>query len=105
MEKRAYKRIAAHLYVRFYYDGILYTGIVKNISNDGMYIEVIKNRPPLRSIFEMKLPLKEKVFDVSVKVNRVAITNDIYKGIGVEVLNQPKSYLELVDNLKLLNKS
>jgi hypothetical protein len=69
-----------------------------------MYIEA-KKRLPLRSIFKIQIPLIEEVFNISVKVSRVVKTSDIYKGMGVEVLNQPKSYLKLVDNLKLLNKS
>jgi hypothetical protein len=100
IEKRAYNRTISHLYVRFFYDSILYTGIVRDISNNGMYIKA-KKRLPLRSIFELQIPLIEEVLNVSVKVNRIVNTSDIYKGMGIEVLNPPKSYLELADNIKL----
>ena len=100
IEKRAYKRIASHLYARFFYDGILYTGIVTDISNNGMYIKA-KKRLPLRSIFELQIPLMKEVLNVSVKVSRIVNISDIYKGLGIEVWNQPKSYLELLIKLNL----
>ena len=99
MNKRAYERIPASLEVRFFLGNSLCKGFMKNLSENGM---CIKTRLcfPFESRFELLIPLKEKIMDVAVKVSRVKKTVDFYDTMGVEVLNQPKEYLEFVNSIK-----
>ena len=54
---------------------------------------------PIQSEFEMLVLLKEDVLRVPVKIARIVKTGDSYEGMGVEILNLPKKYLEHVIRL------
>ncbi len=98
MERRAYKRMPAHLYVRFYYGNLSYTGIVKNLSENGMYIKTRKCLP-FKSRTKLLIPLIEDVLKVSIEISRLSRTdNGMCKGMGIELLDQHKHYLELVNS-------
>ena len=78
-----------------------YFGTVTNLSEKGMFIKSQKIDFPFVLQFELSITLKDKTFKVPVKVNRVTKSKGYYDGIGVEVLNPPKDYLDLVDRLEL----
>jgi hypothetical protein len=69
-----------------------------------MYIDaVIKKMDsfPLPPVFEVHIPLEAEVLKVLVKVVRFIESNDFYEGMGVELLNIPRKYLEFVIKLSL----
>lgn len=105
MQKRTYERIPASLVAKFFLCNTLYYGIVTNISENGMCINT-GTCFPCGSKVKLRIPLKEEVLEVPVKVSRVVKeTNSLYDVMGVEVLNPSERYLQIVDNLKAISKS
>lgn len=105
MKKRKFERISARIRAIFYCDSTLYPGIVTNLSENGIYFES-ENRLPFKSNFkilhslkskaELLIPFKDKTLEVPVKVRRLIKTNVYYNGMGIEVLDPTKEYLEFV---------
>jgi hypothetical protein len=76
--KRAYERIPTNINARFFYSRTLYTGVVTNLSKNGMFIKTCMCFP-FESKFEILLLLKEEVLKVPVEVVRLLSTYDIVK--------------------------
>jgi hypothetical protein len=65
----------------------------------------IKTKEPLPStavfnvlITFIKVPWNKKILTVPVKTIRVDKADETYNGIGVEILDPPEKYLDIVDN-------
>ncbi len=99
MEKRAFERISTNIYVRFFCGRILQTGIITNLSRNGMRIN---NRVciPSDSKFDVLIIGRGADLKIPVKVNRLIESKDIHRGIGVELLEQPLNYSVFVDSLR-----
>ena len=98
-EKRLYERKLSHLYVSYESDSHLCKGIVKNISKNGMYIET-KEPLPSNAVFNVlitfiRVPWNKNILTLPVKTIRVDKADKTYNGIGVEVLDPPKKYLDI----------
>jgi hypothetical protein len=102
MEKRDFKRIDASL--ETHYLDIRCFGTVTNISGNGMFIKSPKIIFPLNLQFEISLPFKEEMLNVPVINKRLSESNGYYDGMGVEVLNIQKNYLELLIKLNLCSE-
>jgi hypothetical protein len=100
MEKRAYDRTPANMLIKFFYDNAVYTGTIKNLSENGMYIETEDYLYYYKSKFIIHIPFQDDVIVVPVELRRLAKTKGSYKGIGVELLNPPERYLELLGCIK-----
>ncbi len=101
MEKRAFKRINEKLSVRFPGHNTFYPGTATDLSENGMFINA-EIYFPIQSEFEMLVLLKEDVLRVPVKIARLVKSGGIYEGMGVEILNLPKKYLEHVIRLNVV---
>ncbi len=99
MEKRAFERVDTSLSIRYFCGNLFYTGTVRNLSGNGMFIST-KVQFPFSSGFELLLPLKKEILRLPVKVTRIVKTDGFYNGMGVELLNPDQNYLEFVDTLK-----
>ncbi len=99
MQRRAFERIPANLQTKFFSDNTICTGTVTNLSENGMFINT-RMCFPFNSMFEIRIPLKEEILKVPVKISRIVKTGDFYDGIGVKLLNPPRNYLEFVRGLK-----
>jgi hypothetical protein len=97
MEKRAFERIPVSVQANFFYGKTMYSGMVTNISQKGMYIK-IDVCPHFESKFELLLPFKDEVLKVPVEVSRSVKIDDACYGMGVEVLNSSQDYLEFVES-------
>ena len=97
MEKRAFERIPVNVQANFFYGKTMYTGMVTNISQKGMYIK-IDVCPHFESKFELLLPFKDEVLKVPVEVSRSVKIDDACYGMGVKVLNSSQDYLEFVES-------
>jgi hypothetical protein len=60
MERRAFERISTNIYAKFFCDRILHTGIMTNLSKNGMHIKT-KAYLPFKSESEVLFPLMEEV--------------------------------------------
>ncbi len=103
MEKRIFERIPSSLAVRFPHENMFYSGTVLNLSEKGMFIST-KRLFPAYSVFSITIKRENELLKVFVRVKRAMKTNGYYDGIGVEILNPQKKYLEFVENLRLLYK-
>ena len=102
-EKRAFRRIPADLQARVLYGNLIYSGKVTDISENGMFINTKMNFP-VNSVFLMVILVNDTVVKVPIKVKRsVRLENEDSgnsSGIGVELVNTPKNYLDYVSTCK-----
>ncbi|MEN8262760.1 MAG: PilZ domain-containing protein [Nitrospirota bacterium] len=98
MEKRSVKRIPVCL--DFKCCGIEFLGTITNLSEKGMFFISKKITFPLQNQFQISIQLNGKKLNLPVKIKRVTKTNGYYDGIGIEILEQPLKYLELVHWLR-----
>ncbi len=99
LEKRAVERIESRIEVRFFYGDLYYSGVATNVSENGMYI-CTGICYPLKSKFEVIIPLNKKILKLPVKVCRQTRVGGIYDGMGVSLCNIPAGYMEFFDNFR-----
>ena len=100
MHRRGFERVPADIKIRFYSCNTDYSGTIKNISENGMFISTDKMLFPFDSTIEIIIPFNEKLLKVPVKVIRMTRSDDVFDGIGVKLLDNNHDYLEFVSNLK-----
>lgn len=100
MQRRAFKRIPADFKVRYFCGDTACNGIVTDLSENGMFIDTTLDFP-FDSNFELVLPLNDEVIKISALIKRVIKNKGVYEGMGVELVNPPENYLQLVNELRL----
>ena len=87
MKRRTYKRTPANLTVNFHYDHVIYTGKIMNYSDNDMFIRMETPCQSISSqkIFEVRIPLKDKVLLATARIKRMERTGEEFNGIGVEL--------------------
>ena len=100
MQQRAFERVPANINIRFYTCNTDYSGTIKNISENGMFINTDKMLFPFDSAIEIIIPFGEKLLKVPVKVVRMTKSDEVFDGIGVALLDNHQDYLALVNSLK-----
>ena len=99
-EKRLHSRMPSKIKARFYCNDTDYSGTIMNISEDGMFISTVKVAFPFESNLEIFIPLKEMLLKVPVKVCRLTKTENVFDGMGVQVIDPDPDYLQFVRSLK-----
>lgn len=94
-EKRAFKRIPVNIDARFFHGNIFYSGIVRNLSGQGMFIDT-KKCLPSDSMFVVIIREDDDLLKVIVKVKRVSTNSETCSGMGLELINPSSAYLGLV---------
>lgn len=100
MQRRSFERVPADIKIRFYSCNTDYSGTIKNLSENGMFISTDKMLFPFDSTIEIIIPFNEKLLKVPVKVIRMTRSDDVFDGIGVTLLDNHREYLEFVNNRK-----
>jgi hypothetical protein len=95
MPKRESERIPSNVALRFPCLNTFYSGTVRNLSENGMFINA-EIGFPIESRFEVLLKMKEDILKVPVKIVRIVKSGDTYEGMGVKFLKLPEKYLELL---------
>jgi hypothetical protein len=101
MERRAYERLFSELQARILYGDIIYTGMVTNLSENGMFIRTRANFP-VDAVFDIVVLKNGQTVKITVKVRRsgrssaYGIGSEDH-GIGVMLINPPRGYLEFVE--------
>ncbi len=98
MNKRTFNRIRASLEFRCFDEKDF--GIIKDLSENGMFITFKKISFPLESQFELSFPFKREKLKIAVKISRITKSNSYYDGIGVELIKPNQKYLTFVHELK-----
>ncbi|GBD96779.1 MAG TPA: PilZ domain-containing protein [Nitrospirae bacterium] len=107
-ERRAFERFPANLDARLFYGNLIYTGMVKNLSQNGMFVSTKVNFP-LNSEFIMVVLLNNRTIKLPVKVRRKVRKESGYyskmdDGIGVELLEPPQNFLDYAGSRKSSTK-
>ena len=102
MARRADIRFPIQINVKFYCSDKVYSGIVTNISETGMFIKTNEMCLPEEREFNLTIPLEEEFARFPVRINRMVNMEGGNYGIGVELLDPPPEYVEFVENLLLL---
>lgn len=100
MNKRAYERIPANIEVKFYCNNMYYIGTIQNISENGMFISTKDMCSPFDSQFEVLIPVNDDLLNVPVNLNRIILSPDSRDGIGVEISESDRDYVDFVQRLK-----
>ena len=99
-EKRFYSRTPAKIKARFYCNDTDYSGIIMNISENGMFISTGKVAFPFESNLVIFIRRKEMLLKIPVKVCRLTKTENVFDGMGVQVIDSDPDYLKFVRSLK-----
>ncbi len=104
MEKRAFERLSTNLQARLFYGNMVYTGIVTNLSENGMFICTMMHFP-VDSVLVAALLVDGHALKLSIKIKRTVKSNMHHNcidgsGLGVRLLNPPNDYLKFVINYK-----
>lgn len=97
-EKRAFKRIPANIDARFFYGNTFYSGVIRNLSDHGMFIDTKKSLPS-DSMFVVILREDNDLLKVTVKVKRFPTNSDSCLGMGVELIGTSSGYVEFFHRL------
>jgi hypothetical protein len=95
MERRAYERTSANFPVILLLGSIHDSCNTKDLSINGLYLKTWKPLPQGMR-FEVVIPSKGNL-KLSVKVARMVEKDDLFDGLGIEVLNPPRGYIECID--------
>ncbi len=100
MEKRAFQRLPVNLQSRLFFGNMVYTGIVTNLSENGMFIST-KVSFPVDSVFIAIILLDTHTISIPIKIKRTVrtaehLTHNENSGLGVRLLNPSKEYLDFV---------
>jgi hypothetical protein len=99
IEKRLSDRISTNVEVRFFCGNMFYSGMITNLSENGMFIST-KRCLPFDSTFEILFRSEHEIMKVPVKVSRIEKTEGFYDGMGLELLERPRSYSAYLNQLK-----
>jgi hypothetical protein len=100
VERRAFERISSNINVKFYSDNAVYFGTVTDFSANGMFVSTKYNPFPLYAQFEIFIPsINNEELLVPVKITRLANSNGICYGMGVELLKIPEDSLALMNDI------
>lgn len=96
MNRRSCERLSSQITVKFSCCQIDYDGVVKNLSESGMFISTSGMNFPFESKLEILMPAGHKVFKIPVEVTRMIKSADLYDCIGVRIIDPSHEYLEFV---------
>ncbi len=111
MQRRVSKRLPASVQARLLRGSTVYPGVVRNLSEDGMFIST-RMELPVNSIFQVAIFVNGNVLTITVSVRRSVKTHGFNdwthfndwkngrNGMGVRLLNLPHTYLEYVNSLE-----
>ncbi|HBH61326.1 MAG TPA: hypothetical protein DDX85_06220 [Nitrospiraceae bacterium] len=104
MNRRSFDRVDMSLPVKYMCEDMLYSGTIKNLSENGMFIKT-SNFLPCVNWIEIFVPLEEEISKFFARIRRIEKIDDANFSMGIELLNPPYSYIEFVGNLKAAMKS
>jgi hypothetical protein len=99
-DQRKYRRIPTKIRTRFYCNETDYSGIILNISEDGMFISTQEVDFPFESNLELFIRRRHMLLKVPVIVRRLTKSESVFDGMGVQIINPPPEYKKFVRNLK-----
>jgi len=104
MEKRTFQRLPVKLQSRLFYGNLVYTGMITNLSENGMFIST-KMSFPVNSVFIAILLLNTHTISVPIRIRRSTreadqSTGSEVSGLGVGLINPSREYLDFVSKTR-----
>ena len=113
MDNRAFKRMKVNIKISFHLWNPLfwkkeYNGIVKNISETGLFISTITPDFPDDALLEINLLANKEIIFIPAKDNTIIwktlLSDNCCDSIGVALSNPPNSYYRFLQYLKTVDK-
>lgn len=98
IQRRACERISTNIGIRFFFGNIFYSGVITNLSREGMFIRTMINLP-VGLLFPIIIRKDGEVLSVLASVKHQKKTSDYNNGIGAETINSSPMYLEFVNKV------
>ncbi len=100
-EKRGTARYPSRLQARFFYGDKVFKGVLRDVSETGMFISTDMTIQLNKSINVMIL-IDDKILQIPVKIKRTVNSDmNVDSGIGVELINIPQAYLDYTRNVSI----
>ena len=98
-EKREYKRFDIDVQATLFYDNMVYSGVIMNLSKNGMFIRT-KRQFPVDTMLMATLRIDDETVQIPVQIKR-AVHSDNFSvpgesGLGVHIIRSSKKYLNFV---------
>jgi len=112
MKKRAHERIPLDMEISFLQFNTKYSGTVKDISKNGMYIETDTSLPfnskidlhmPFKASLKILIDFNNEVLEVPVQAKRLVKNGSSFFRMGVTLLNSSSSYMDFMSGLTQTN--
>jgi hypothetical protein len=99
IERRSAVRVPVGEDVKICEGNLFFSGTALNLSEKGMFIGTKKYfRREAISLIVMRL--KDRLFKLPAKIKRSTLKTGFYDGIGVELINPPRDYIEFLNYWK-----
>ncbi len=92
--------MAVNIKARFYCYNVGYSGIIKNLSEKGMLISTETSYIPCGALLELFICIQEEVLHIPSRIKRIIKLPDFRSGLGIELNNPPKQYLDYLHTLE-----
>lgn len=90
--------------VKYVCGSMQYSGTVKNLSENGMFINTVNFLPCIDRI-EILIPLDEGISRCYARIRRIEKLDDANYSMGVELMGSPGDYLQFVEKRRMLAAS
>ena len=98
-EKRKCARKLVREKVIYSFGNIFYSGKLLNVSKEGMFIETAYCLP-VDGMLMLIMKINDSFVNLKVQVKRLVRSSGVYRGMGLQLMNSPTSYLEYVNILE-----
>jgi hypothetical protein len=99
IERRSSARVPVGEEVKICEGNLFFSGTALNISDNGMFIGT-KKHFPLETVSLIVMNMKDRLFKLPAKIKRSTLETGFYDGIGVELIDPPRDYLEFLNYWK-----
>jgi hypothetical protein len=99
LEKRNCERKLVREKVIYSFGNIFYSGKLLNVSKEGIYVETAYCLP-VDATLMLIMKINDSFINLIVKVKRLVRNSGLYKGMGLQLMNTPNSYLDYVNSLE-----
>lgn len=112
MKKRAYERVSLDRKVQFLISEEKYPATIKNISQNGMFIETEEPLPfhsnldanlPFKYNLKVLIDFKNDILEVPVRVKRLVKNGSAFNGMGVALIDTSQEYMDFMSGLAVAN--
>jgi len=99
MAERSSYRIPMRLSIRYAENGTSYNGIIKDMSESGMFVLAEQIDHSENSMIKVELPVNNNRLHLTGKLIRIDELNLNKKGFGISIIEPPQEYIDYIEEL------